>query len=131
MYGNKKIIIIPDIEDEVIANIDGDKFKQIMYNLLSNAYKYSEENDTVSVRLKQEDDWIKIEIEDNGIGIDEKDLPYIFERFYRGDVSRSRETGGAGIGLTITKSLVEVHGGKIEVESIEGKGSIFRIKLPV
>jgi signal transduction histidine kinase len=131
MYGNKNILIIPEIEDGIIVNLDRDKFKEIMYNLLSNAYKYSEKDDTVSVRLKREDNWVKIEVEDNGIGIDEKDLPFIFERFYRGDISRSRDTGGAGIGLTITKTLVEVQGGKIEVESIKGKGSIFRIKLPM
>lgn len=131
MYGNKNIIIIPDLEDEVIASIDSDKFKQIMYNLLSNAYKYSNEGSKVSVRLIKDYNWIRIEVEDNGIGIDERDLPYIFERFYRGDISRSRETGGAGIGLTITKTLVEAHGGKIEVESVKGKGSIFRFKLPI
>lgn len=130
MYGNKNITIFLDIEDGVMVNTDRDKFKQIMYNLLSNAYKYSEEEGIVSVRLKQEDGWVKIEVEDNGIGIDEKDLPYIFERFYRGDVSRARDTGGAGIGLTITKSLVEALDGKIEALSVKGKGSIFRVKLP-
>lgn len=131
MYGKKKLKIMPEIEEGIIVNLDKDKFKQIMYNLLSNAYKYSEEDNFVFVRLKKEDSWVKIEVEDRGIGIDEKDLPYIFERFYRSDASRSRDTGGAGIGLTITKSLVEVLGGKIEALSIKGKGSVFRVKLPV
>lgn len=131
MYGNKNIKIDESIMPGILGNLDRDKFKQIMYNLLSNAYKYSKEGGTVSVRLSQEKSWIRIEVEDNGIGISEKDLSYIFERFYRGDISRSRETGGVGIGLTITKTLVEIHGGKIEAESTEGKGSIFRLILPV
>jgi two-component system, OmpR family, sensor histidine kinase BaeS len=131
MYRNKNLKTNTVIAYGIIANLDKDKFKQIMYNLLSNAYKYSRDAGYVSIRLEKENNFIKIEVEDNGIGIPDKDLPYIFERFYRGDVSRSRETGGAGIGLTITKTLVEAHGGRIDVESVEGKGSIFRLRLPV
>jgi signal transduction histidine kinase len=131
VYEKNNTAIFADIEDNVMGSLDKDKFKQIMYNLLSNASKNSKEEGKVWVRLMKEGNWIKIEIEDNGIGIDEKDLPYIFERFYRGDISRSRETGGTGIGLTITRALVEAHGGKIEAESAKGKGSIFRLRLPV
>ena len=69
-------------------------------------------------------------IEDQGIGISEKDLPLIFERFYRTDRSRNRKTGGAGIGLTIAKAIIQAHGGKIKVESKEGYGSKFIITLP-
>jgi signal transduction histidine kinase len=131
VYEKNNTEIFTNIEDNVMGNLDKDKFKQIMYNLLSNACKYSKEGGNVWVRIKKEGRWIEIEVEDNGIGIDEKDLPYIFERFYRGDISRSRETGGTGIGLTITRALVEAHGGKIEVKSTKGKGSIFRLSLPV
>lgn len=114
----------------VIVFMDKDKIIQIMDNVLSNAYKYLEDNGEVNIILKKVEDDIVIEIKDNGIGISQKDLPYIFERFYRGDKSRSRNTGGSGIGLTITKALVEAHGGKIEVYSEKGKGSEFVIILP-
>ncbi|WP_300382140.1 HAMP domain-containing sensor histidine kinase [Clostridium sp.] len=130
-YRKKSLKTIIELDSNVVANLDRDKFKQIMFNILSNSYKYSKAYGDVSIRLKKDKDWIKIEVEDTGIGIAKDDLPYIFERFYRGDLSRARETGGSGIGLTITKSFVEAHGGKIEVESIKEKGSIFRIALPI
>ncbi|MFT9494442.1 sensor histidine kinase [Anaerosolibacter sp.] len=110
--------------------MDRDKIKQVLINLLTNAYKYTNESGSVWVKLVDKYDEIIIEIKDTGIGIQEKDIPYIFERFYRGDISRSRETGGTGIGLSITKVLVEAHGGKIQVESNVGEGSIFSIHLP-
>lgn len=131
MYRSKALKINRLITSDIMVNLDRDKFRQIMYNLLSNSYKYSREGGEVFVRLRRNNNFINIEVEDNGIGIPEKDLPYIFERFYRGDLSRSRDTGGAGIGLTITRALVEVHGGKIQAESTEGKGSIFKLTLPV
>jgi two-component system, OmpR family, sensor histidine kinase BaeS len=113
------------------VTMDRDKFKQIMYNILSNSLKYSTENGHVSVMLYKEKDDINILIKDNGIGISPKDLPFIFERFYRGDVSRSRETGGTGIGLTIVKTLVEAHGGKVTVESEAGVGTSVRLIYPI
>jgi signal transduction histidine kinase len=73
----------------------------------------------------------RIEIRDSGIGISEKDLPHIFERFYRADQARSREPGGSGLGLAIAQWIVELHGGTIEVQSSLGSGSVFRITLPV
>lgn len=130
-YRRKNIKTIIDIDSNIIANLDIDKFKQIMYNLLSNSYKYSKVDGEVFISLKKDKDWIKIKVEDNGIGISKEDLPYIFERFYRGDMSRARETGGSGIGLTITKAFVEAHGGNIQVESVKEKGSIFKITLPI
>jgi two-component system, OmpR family, sensor histidine kinase BaeS len=110
--------------------MDKDKLKQIMHNLLYNSYNYSSENGHVQVILGREKDNVFIKVKDNGIGISPKDLPFIFERFYRGDMSRSRRTGGTGIGLTIAKSLVEAHEGKIEVESKLGKGTTFTITFP-
>lgn len=130
-YRSKNIKTIIDIDSNIIANLDGDKFKQIMYNILSNSYKYSKVDGEVSISLKKDKGLIKIKVEDSGIGISKEDLPYIFERFYRGDLSRARETGGSGIGLTITKALVEAHGGNIEVESIREKGSLFKVTLPL
>jgi len=130
-YSKKNLKLKKEIPLNIFANLDKDKFKQIMYNLLSNAYKYSKDGGEVIIKLRKNNNLIEIYVKDNGMGIPKNDLPYIFERFYRGDLSRTRETGGAGIGLTITKEFVEAHGGKIEVESIYEKGSIFKLTLPV
>lgn len=130
LYSKNNHIIISNIDKNVWVYMDKDKLKQIMHNLLSNGYKYLKSQGKVVVELKKEKEGICIKVQDNGIGIPEKDMPYIFERFYRTDLSRSKSTGGSGIGLTITKSLVESHGGKISVESKEEEGSTFIVKLP-
>lgn len=122
LYGN----IAPDVSTVV----DKDKFKQIMHNLLTNSYNYLKENGKVEVVLLKQKQKITIKVVDNGIGIPERDLPHIFERFYRSDLSRSKNTGGSGLGLTITKALVEAHGGRIYAESKLGEGTIFTIELP-
>jgi len=101
-----------------------------MYNLISNAYKFIENKGKVEVTLREDKDDIIIEVKDNGIGISEKEIPYIFERFYRSDTSRSKKTGGTGIGLTITKALIDAHRGSINVTSKLGKGSVFTVKIP-
>ncbi|NRY28793.1 signal transduction histidine kinase [Clostridium beijerinckii] len=111
--------------------IDVDKFKQIITNLLSNSYKYLKPNGKVKVELKKENETVVIKVIDNGIGIPEKDIPYIFERFYRSDLSRNKNTGGSGIGLTIIKALVEAHGGKIYLESKINEGTKFTIYFPL
>ena len=108
---------------------DEDKTRQILFNLVSNAMKYTE-GGWIKVSAKQESDVVWFVVEDNGMGIAESDLPFIFERFYRADVSRTRATGGAGLGLAIAKSLAESQGGTLSVESHEGKGSRFSLKLP-
>ncbi|MDF2891045.1 MAG: two-component system signal transduction histidine kinase [Clostridia bacterium] len=110
--------------------VDKDKFKQIMNNLLSNSYNHLKPNGKVDVILVHENDKIIVKVRDNGIGIPEKDLPYIFERFYRSDLSRAKNTGGSGIGLTITKAFIEAHGGKIYVDSVLNKGTNFTIEFP-
>jgi two-component system sensor histidine kinase BaeS len=117
------------ITPNIIAMIDVDKFKQIMTNLLSNSYNYLNPKGKVEVELKKENENIVIKVIDNGIGIPEKDIPYIFERFYRSDLSRNKNTGGSGIGLTITKALVEAHGGKIYLESKANEGTTVTIKF--
>lgn len=109
---------------------DKDRITQVITNLLSNAIKYTPEGGHIRVQVKDEDKSGIVIIEDDGIGISQKDLPYIFERFYRTDQSRNRKTGGAGIGLTIAKSIVEAHNGRITVESTEGTGSRFTVVLP-
>jgi two-component system, OmpR family, sensor histidine kinase BaeS len=122
--------LFSSVVPEIMATVDRDKFKQIMNNLISNSYKYLKPNGSVQVSLNKDRGKIIIKVTDNGIGIPEKDLPYIFERFYRTDLSRNKNTGGSGIGLTITKAFVEAHGGKIYVESIVDEGSTFVIELP-
>ena len=129
-FKNKNINFISNIKESREVLLDKDKFRQIVYNLLSNAYRYSNDNGEVKLSEYIDNDFIVIKVADNGIGISEEELPLIFERFYRSDKSRDRETGGAGIGLTITKALVEAHGGKIKAESEVDLGSCFTVILP-
>lgn len=109
---------------------DKDKLRQVIINLASNALKFTSQSGWVRISTTTEDDWRTLTVADNGTGIAEDDLPYIFERFFRADKSRSRATGGAGIGLAITKQLIEAHGGTITVTSIFGQGTTFAIRLP-
>ena len=104
---------------------------QIFTNLIYNAIMYSPEETTVSIRLYKKDEWGIVEIEDQGIGIQKNEIPRVFERFYRVDRARSRDSGGTGLGLAIVKHLVEAHHGKIQVESEVGKGTTIRIFLPL
>ncbi|WP_461207168.1 sensor histidine kinase [Clostridium sp. DL1XJH146] len=129
LFREKNISIDKRLQLDIIANLDKDKVKQIIYNLLSNSMRYTDNGGIISIVLKNSNDKIILCVEDNGIGISKEDLPYIFERFYRSDESRSRETGGTGIGLSITKSLVEAQEGNIYVESEEGKGSKFVVEF--
>ncbi|EOU1743994.1 HAMP domain-containing histidine kinase [Clostridium perfringens] len=109
---------------------DKDKITQALVNILSNAIRYSNEGSTIFIEEKLKDNKVIISIEDQGIGISEEDLKYVFERFYRADKSRTRATGGTGIGLTIVKSIVYSHGGEVKLESKLGEGSKFTIILP-
>lgn len=123
MFISKNIKLIKNIKNGINIMGDTDYLKRIFVNILSNAIKYSYENGTINVSLEEIDNKIKIMIKDTGIGIPKKDLKNIFERFYRSDLSRNRETGGTGIGLTITKALVEAHGGTIKIESEVDNGT--------
>ncbi len=129
MFIEKNIKLNKNIQDNIVIVGDIDYLKRIFANILSNAYKYTNENGTVNVSLSQINDKIKISVSDTGIGIPKEDLKHIFERFYRSDLSRARETGGTGIGLTITKALVEAHGGTIKIDSEVGKGTDVIIEL--
>lgn len=130
LYNKENYELTSIIDPNIMAMIDIDKFKQIMNNLISNSYKYLNPKGKVTVVLKKENQNILIKIIDNGIGIPKADIPYIFERFYRSDLSRNKNTGGSGIGLTITKAFVEAHGGKIYVESKVNEETIFTVELP-
>ncbi|MDR3280185.1 MAG: HAMP domain-containing protein, partial [Synergistaceae bacterium] len=109
---------------------DRDRISQVFINLISNAVKYTNDGGSITVTLSETDETAIAGVADNGEGISEDDLPFIFERFYRADKSRNRTTGGSGIGLAVVRSIVSSHGGTVEVESAPGKGSVFRVKLP-
>ncbi|MDV3002118.1 MAG: Adaptive-response sensory-kinase SasA [Chroococcopsis gigantea SAG 12.99] len=109
---------------------DSDRLEQILVNLLGNALRYTEKG-SITIKVTRNKNLVWIGIIDTGIGISAEDLPFVFERFWRADRSRSRYSGGSGIGLAITRRLVEIQNGKIEVESELGKGSNFRFCLPI
>ena len=128
-FTNKGIkIIFSGTRETIVA--DKDKISQVIVNLLSNALKYTQKGGTVLVNVTGNEDNVNISVKDTGTGIPPEDLPYIFERFYRADKSRNRLTGGAGIGLTIAKAIVDAHGGNIQVNSKVGKGTEFVVSLP-
>lgn len=120
---NKDITMEYFLEEDIFMEGDQDHLQRILINILSNSYKYTNEGGEIDIELKSEGDKAQIVIRDNGIGVPKSDLKLVFERFYRSDLSRSRGTGGTGIGLTITKTLVEANGGIITIESEEGKGT--------
>ena len=126
----KKNISVEIQGESTVVYADRDRLNQVIINLLSNAVKYTPENGQVRISVKNTTENGIITVEDNGIGIPEDELPLIFERFYRTDKSRNRKTGGAGIGLTISKAIVNAHEGKIEVTSSVEHGSCFTITLP-
>ncbi len=115
------------------ASVPGNQVRlsQLFFNLIDNALKYTPRGGAVGLYLDTEDGMAVFRVRDSGIGIARSDLPYIFDRFYRVDKARSREVGGAGLGLSICKEIVDSHGGYIEVESDEGRGSTFTVKLPL
>lgn len=111
------------------AQIDRDKMSQALINIISNSVKYTPNGGEILIKSFREKGHMHIIIRDNGKGIENEHLPYVFERFYRGDESRSRLTGGSGIGLTISKAIIEAHGGEIIIKSTIGKGTEIRIIL--
>ncbi len=116
--------------DACVVSADRERMQQVMTNLVSNAVKYSAAGGCVRVTVEDRGDSGVIRVEDQGIGIPAEDLKRIFERFYRTDKSRTRKTGGAGIGLTIVKAIVQAHRGTVTAESEAGKGSVFTVTLP-
>ncbi|MBT8331789.1 MAG: cell wall metabolism sensor histidine kinase WalK [Deltaproteobacteria bacterium] len=126
----KNIRIDLECKKEISAAIDPTLMEQALVNLLDNALKYSEPESTILVKLHYENSEMIISVQDHGIGIAQKHLSRLFERFYRVDKARSREMGGTGLGLAIVKHIAQAHGGHVAVESKLGEGSRFRIHLP-
>jgi len=128
---DKKIKLRVDSED-VVINANRESLEKLITILLDNAVKYTKEKGKVSITAKKENKYLIIKVKDTGIGISEKDLPRIFDRFYRADSSRSKEeVAGFGLGLSLAKEIIELYRGKISVDSTINKGSTFSVKLPV
>lgn len=118
-------------EDQAIIVGDRDRLKQVLLNLVDNAVKYTPPGGKVTLSLAKDDSWVKIAVQDTGIGIANENIPNLFDRFYRVDKARSRDAGGTGLGLAIAKSVVDAHNGRITVESQVGRGSVFTVWLPI
>lgn len=119
-----------DLRDNLTVSGDIDRLQQAVGNLLSNAARYTLEGGIISVRTYAEEDQAVVEVSDTGMGISEENLEKLFRRFWRADDARARQTGGVGVGLSIAKEIVDRHSGCIEVSSIEGEGTTFKIKIP-
>jgi len=118
-------------EEPLPAEADPQRIRQVLLNLLSNAERHTPEGGRIAVRAERRDGEARVSVSDTGPGIPPGDLPYVFERFWRGDRSRTRTSGGTGLGLAIAKQLVEAHGGRIGVESAPGRGATFTFALPL
>ncbi len=126
----KDLEVKNELPEGLLVRADKDRIEQVFTNLIDNAIKFNKEKGLVKISHQEIDGKMKVIVEDSGIGIPEKDIPRIFERFYRVDKARSRELGGTGLGLSIVKHIIELHDGKVGVESTEGLGSKFWFTLP-
>ncbi|MEQ6358111.1 HAMP domain-containing sensor histidine kinase [Thermoanaerobacter thermohydrosulfuricus] len=117
-------------KSNVFAEVDADRFYRMVYNIVENGIKYTYNGGNVIVGLEEDENNIYLTIADNGIGISEETLPKIFDRFTRGDTARSKKSGGFGLGLAIAKEIIDIHEGKVTVESKVGEGTVFKISLP-
>lgn len=129
LAGNRKVNL--RLTRALKCRYDEDKMKQVLFNLFHNAVQHTDpEKGEIQLSLDQVVDGVELNVKDNGSGIPEDHLPYLFDRFYRSDSSRTRKYGGAGLGLAITKSIVDLHGGVIRVESKAEEGTTFYVRLP-
>jgi len=131
LLAEEKNISVQIVADtHVLVEGDPSRIKQVVVNLLDNAIKYTPKDGSIIIKISAAQRKAILEVCDNGIGIPASSLPHVFERFYRADKTRSRETMGAGLGLAIVKSICLAHGGNVDIQSIEGKGTSCRVELP-
>jgi len=129
LAGNRRLSL--RIEPNIKCKYDEDKMKQVILNLFHNAVQHTDpEKGHIQISLFEKNNGVQLSVQDNGPGISDSHLPHVFDRFFRSDSSRTRKYGGAGLGLSISKSIVNAHGGTISVESREGEGCTFHIRLP-
>ncbi len=126
----KELTCLVELPLERVLLCDPDQVRRVMINLLSNSVKYSNQGGTITLSLKETEGGVLLAVKDEGIGIEKKHLPHLFEKFYRVDKARSRETGGTGLGLSIVKSIMDSMGGWVQVESTLGEGSTFTCYFP-
>lgn len=131
LLAKQQTLKLPTEPRPVSLLADPDRIAQILLNLLGNSIRYTDEGGHIVLRVEEQTDWVVIEVQDNGVGIPAEALPYLFERFYRVDSSRSRKSGGSGIGLTIARHLAWAMGGDITARSPgRGQGATFTLTLP-
>jgi len=128
---DKHISVVCDCATRVMIEGDKARLKQVIVNLLDNAIKYTPNGGRIKLKIAQEEGNAVLDVADDGIGIPSEALPHVFKRFFRVDGSRSRDQGGAGLGLSIVKSICDAHGARVEVSSTPGQGSRFRIRQPL
>ena len=127
----KNLKLIVDLPPEALTlHADGTRLEEVLHNLLDNAMKFSRENGQIRLRVTRCGSNVILSVADDGIGIGKEHLPRIFERFYRADKARSRELGGTGLGLAIVKHIAQLHGGWVEADSEQGRGTTIRVVLP-
>ena len=130
LSAQRKVPLACEAPDPAMVSGDAVALEQMIFNLVENALRYTPPGERATVRVAARDSEVTVEVADHGSGIPPEHLPHLFERFYRVDKARSREFGGAGLGLSIVKTLVEAHRGHIEVRSEVGQGSTFAVRLP-
>lgn len=128
---NIDLLYRSEVDEETCVMIDTEKVKRVFYNIIGNASKYiTKEAGLIYVQVEEKENTVWVHIQDNGVGIEKDELPYIFDRFYRTDSSRNSNTGGSGLGLAIARKVIEDHGGRIMAESERNKGTKISFSLP-
>lgn len=129
--GNAGVLLLAELRATPAAAADPARFDQVLRNLIENAIEHTPAGGTVTVSSHADGPEVVVEVADTGEGVPPEHLPFVFERFYRADPSRTRATGGAGLGLAIVRQIVEAHGGSVTAANRPGGGATFVIRLPV